>query len=127
MKEVVGTKIEPVSNQKSRLSKEQLKTVAERREKCWAVSMERRTTLKTGDLGNSSFPPETTEIWYKNVSNVSQNVGGQAVHTQYMFYAKTKATRVKRQKYGIKKARYPKNYLGAEAAHLLSRKNHVEQ
>ena len=89
--------------------------------------MERRTTLKTGDLGNSSFLPKTTEIWYKNVSNASQNVGGQAVHTYYMLYAQTEATRVKRQKYGIKKARYPKNYLEAQAAHFLYRKNHVEQ
>ena len=42
--------------------------------------MERRTTLKTGNVGNSSFLPKTTEICYKNVSNVSQNLGGQAVH-----------------------------------------------
>ena len=37
-------------------------------------------TLKAGNLGNSSFLPKTTKICYKNVSNVSQNLGGQAVH-----------------------------------------------
>ena len=42
--------------------------------------MKHSTTLKTGNLGNSSFLPETTEMCYKNVSNVSRNPGGQAVH-----------------------------------------------
>ena len=75
--------VEKRGQTKNHVEKKQLKTVDERplrREKCWAIFMERRTTLKTDNLANSSFLPKTTEICYQNVSNVSQKLGGQAVY-----------------------------------------------
>ena len=53
---------------KNHVKQEKLKTVDERssrREKCWAVLMERRTTMKAGNLGNSIFVPKMTEICCK--------------------------------------------------------------
>ena len=36
--------------------------------------------IENWQLRKQKFLPKTTEICYKNVSNVSQNLGGQAVH-----------------------------------------------
>ena len=69
----------------------------------------RRTTPKTGNLGNSSFLPKTTETCYKNVSNVSQ--------AAQVWYKESELP-------GIEEIYI---LIGAQAAHFLCRRNHVHQ